>query len=30
MTALRKQFIESLQAQGVSAHTRDEYVRAVR
>jgi integrase/recombinase XerD len=30
MTALRKQFLESLESQGVSAHTRDEYVRAVR
>jgi site-specific recombinase XerD len=29
MTTLRKQFIESLQSQGVSAHTQEEYVRAV-
>jgi integrase/recombinase XerD len=30
MTTRRKQFIESLQSQGVSPHTQDEYVRAVR
>jgi integrase/recombinase XerD len=30
MTALRTQFIESLQAQRVSTHTQEEYVRAVR
>jgi site-specific recombinase XerD len=30
MTTLRTQFIESLQAQGVSTHTQEEYVRAVR
>jgi integrase/recombinase XerD len=30
MTALRKQFITSLQSQGISPHTQDEYVRAVR
>jgi site-specific recombinase XerD len=29
MTALRTQFIESLQSQGISAHTQEEYVRAV-
>lgn len=29
MTALRKPFIDALQAQGISAHTQDEYVRAV-
>lgn len=29
MTTLRKQFIESLQSQGISAHTQEEYVRAV-
>ena len=29
MTTLRTQCIESLQSQGVSAHTQDEYVRAV-
>ena len=30
MTTLRTQFIESLQSQGISAHTQEEYVRAVR
>jgi site-specific recombinase XerD len=30
MTALRKQFIESLQSQGMSPHTQEEYVRVVR
>ena len=29
MTTLRKQFIEALQAQGISTHTQEEYVRAV-
>jgi site-specific recombinase XerD len=29
MTTLRTQFIESLQSQGISAHTQEEYVRAV-
>ena len=29
MTTLRTQCIESLQAQGISAHTQEEYVRAV-
>jgi hypothetical protein len=29
MTTLRKQFIESLQSQGISAHTQEEYVCAV-
>jgi integrase/recombinase XerD len=30
MTTLRQQFIESLQSQGISPHTQEEYVRAVR
>ncbi len=30
MTALRTQFIESLQSQGMSPHTQEEYVRVVR
>lgn len=29
MTTLRKQFIDSLQSQGISEHTQEEYVRAV-